>query len=377
MNRSDGSFSARAQRVVRSWPRRLLLVAALFALLATLGCGTRLRLAPEELPERPIAFLHWDDRAGQKRSELFAKIAEAPPLPEDKNDPERLEELRMRAYLRADVILQIQGELAKHPGHLSLIWPRTGEVERIEAAPTDSIPLSWSADGKRLLIASSHRGGREQLYEYHLDRKDLRPVTHGPNEHTRGAYDGQGRIYAQQIARTGGKGASQQTIHRVNIAGEMGERVGEDVPPGTVRVDAAGEHLVYEQVVRRPRSNGPTVFESYVAIQPLVGKGEAPGEERLLLKGREPSLTPDGQWIVFASKSTAGYRLRRMRLDGTSRVPVGPGGTEERMPTVSPDGNFVAFVQFQYGRRRLVVRRFNGKDERIILPSGWTEFPVW
>jgi Tol biopolymer transport system component len=97
----------------------------------------------------------------------------------------------------------------------------------------------------------------------------------------------------------------------------------------------------------------------------------------LLLKGREPSLTPDGEWIVFASPSTAGYRLRRMRLDGTSRVPIGPGGTEERMPTVSPDGQFVAFVKFQYGRRRLVVRRFNGKDERILLPSGWTEFPVW
>jgi len=101
------------------------------------------------------------------------------------------------------------------------------------------------------------------------------------------------------------------------------------------------------------------------------------GEQTLLLKGREPALTPDRQWIVFASQSSAGYRLRRMRPDGTSRVPIGPGGTEERMPTVSPDGRFIAFVQTGYGRRRVTVRRFDGKDERVLITSGWTEFPVW
>jgi hypothetical protein len=357
--------------------RSIVSVSLLVVMMTSLGCSVQLRLAPEELPENPIAFLHWEDRAGQKRSEAFSKVSEAPPLPLDRNDPERLEQLKKRAYLRGDVILQIQGELAKYPGRLMLIWPRTGEMERIEAAPANSIPLSWSADGKRLLIASGHRGDREQLYEYHVDRKDLRPVTQGPSEHTRGDYDLSGRIYTQRMARTQLKGASQNSIHRVDIAGAVGEILADNVPPGTVRIDASGEHAVYEQVVLRPRSNGPTVFESFIAIQPLIGKGGVPGEERLLLKGREPSLTPDGEWIVFASPSTAGYRLRRMRLDGTSRVPIGPGGTEERMPTVSPDGQFVAFVKFQYGRRRLVVRRFNGKDERILLPSGWTEFPVW
>jgi Tol biopolymer transport system component len=99
--------------------------------------------------------------------------------------------------------------------------------------------------------------------------------------------------------------------------------------------------------------------------------------EKVLLKGREPALTPDGKWIVFASRSTAGYRLRRMRLDGTSRVPISPGGTEERMPSVSPDGDFIVFVQGANGRRRLAVRRFDGKDERVLISSGWCEVPVW
>jgi Tol biopolymer transport system component len=47
------------------------------------------------------------------------------------------------------------------------------------------------------------------------------------------------------------------------------------------------------------------------------------------------------------------------------------------MPSVSPDGDFIVFVQIANGRRRLVVRRFDGKDERVLLSSGWCEFPVW
>ena len=153
----------------------------------------------------------------------------------------------------------------------------------------------------------------------------------------------------------------------------MGPALAEDVPPGTLRVIPEGDQIVYEQVRRRLRRDGPTVFESLIATR-LLG---ADAEEKVLIKGREPALTPDGQWIVFASQSTAGYRLRRMRLDGTSRVAIGPGGTEERMPTVSPDGQYIAFVQDSGERRRLAVRRYDGKDERVLVSSGWSEFPVW
>ena len=93
--------------------------------------------------------------------------------------------------------------------------------------------------------------------------------------------------------------------------------------------------------------------------------------------GREPTLTPDGEWIVFASPSTAGYRLRRMRVNGTARVAIHPGTDEERMPTVSPDGEFIAFIQVEDGKRHLAVRRFDGKAERVLLKEGWSEFPVW
>ena len=354
------------------WPVRWLVFVGLALCWASSACVSS-RLEVEDLPERPVAFLHWPEKSGQKRGDIFAKAGEMPAQAPDKVDPERLEELQIRAHLRGDETLVLRTQLSKYPGRLMLVWPRTGEIERIDAAPLDAMPLAWSPDGKRLLMVSAHRGDKEQLYEYHLDRRDLSPVTAGPLEHPRGDYDASGQVFVQQIERIRSHGRSANTVHRMASGSRLGRSLATQVPPGTLRVMPEGDRIVYEQIRPRPRRNGATVFESVIAMRSLA----LGGKEKELAKGREPTLTPDGQWIVFASQSSAGYRLRRMRPDGTSRVPIGPGGTEERMPTVSPDGEFIAFVQSNHGRRRLAVRRYDGKDERVLVASGWSEFPVW
>ena len=145
------------------------------------------------------------------------------------------------------------------------------------------------------------------------------------------------------------------------------------MPPGTLRYVDAVDRIVYERVRIRERRGAPAELESMIAARDAV-----PGApEEILLRGREPTITPDGEWIVFASASSAGYRLRRMRPDGTARVPISPGGTEERMPSVSPDGAFVAFVRIVDGKRSLAVRRFDGKGERVLVSEGSSDSPVW
>lgn len=336
------------------------------------GCASS-RVSLENLPEAPIAFMYWSDKAAQKRSEIFAKAAELPPLPAEKNDPEGRQELEIRAHLRGEDSLQLAPQLAKHPGRLMLYWPRTGALERLEAAPPDARPLAWSKDHRRLLFASAHRGGREQLYEYHLDRRDLRTLTVGPDEHPRGDYADDDRMVTLSLRRTSPVGASESAVHLHDPGDVVGREVARGVPPGTLRLAPAGDHIVYEDVEARPRRDGPTQYDSHVAVRSLAPEAEA----QRLLRGREPALTPDGEWIVFASPSTAGYRLRRMRLDGTARVAIHPGTDEERMPTVSPDGEFIAFILVEDGKRRLAVRRFDGRAERVLLKEGWSEFPVW
>jgi dipeptidyl aminopeptidase/acylaminoacyl peptidase len=336
------------------------------------GCAV-LRMAAVNLPESPIAFIHWDRKAAKKRVSAFESAAEMPSLPPNRYDPEREEEENIRAYLRAEKSKLLQHKLAETRGYLTLYWPRTEVMERVRAAPAGSLPLAWSPDHKRLLFVSAHRGGKEQIYEYDLVHKDIHPITMGPAEHPRGDYGADGRLIVQRVERIARKGASEMSVYVASASGRLGGRIASAIPPGTLRLAPDGSRLVYEQVVVRRRPGRASMYESMIATLNL----EPGAGERLLLKGREPTITPDGQWIVFASQSSAGYRLRRMRLDGTSRVAISPGGTEERMPSVSPDGEFVAYVRILNGKRILAVRRFDGTGDVSLVTEGWSEFPVW
>jgi hypothetical protein len=331
------------------------------------------RLIIDELPEEPIAFLYWSKQDAKKRFGLFEKSSGPSRPTGDRSGLTRHREAEIRAHLQGEKTAQLQARLANAPGRLMLVWPRTGVVKKLEAAPLGSRPLAWSADHKRLLLVSAHRGGKEQLYEYDVDLKQLRSLTIGPAEHPRGDYVVGEQIVLLRSQRVSHQGASQQTVHLIGPDGRLGEPIAEAIPPGAIRLTPDGRRLVYEQVRPRRRRGAASLYESMIATT-LVGYDAL---ERLLLRGREPTLTPDGQWIVFASPSSAGYRLRRMRLDGTSQVSISPGGSEERMPSVSPDGRFIVFVQMTNGFRKLSIRRFDGKGEMPLVKDGWSEFPVW
>ena len=399
-NRGPGFHEARRGRRAHGRFSWIVLLSA--ALVWPIGCqsGSSRR---ERLPEEPIAFVHWEGKAARKRGEAFANVGEMPPDPPDPRDPEGQQERSIRAYLEAQHSITLAAKVAKYTGYLTLLWPRTGEIERVEAAPANARPLAWNADHTRLLFVSTHREGRRQIYEYDLARKELSVLTTGPAEHpradylpagmpTRGARKAGGPVAATDgpapgasvpagalvIQRTASQGLGRpiQTAHLATSSGRFLALLGEGVRASSLRLLPGAAGIVYEQVEIRERSDGPASFESFVAYQ-----GAAPEDDEVrLARGREPTLTPGGDWIVFASPTSAGYRLRRMRPDGTSRVPMGelnPGGPDERMPSVSPDGSHVAFIQDTGGSRRLAIRRFDGKRGRVMFSKGWSEFPVW
>jgi hypothetical protein len=354
---------------------RRAIVRAFGGLLAVVACTACITpvMAPENLPEAAIAFVHWPGRSGSKRTSILENAAQAAGIPPAHLESERLREREVRAYLRGEVSLRLEAKLVEHPGRLYLYWPRTEVLEPVEAAPPGAIPLAWSDDHRRLLLAAARRDRREQLFEYDLDSRVLRRITSGDDEHPRGDYAEDGGFVVQRVNDFGGRGASENSVHRLGADGRFGPAIARDVPPGTLRYSRVEDRIVYEQVRIREHRSGPAELESMIAARDAV----AGAPEEILLRGREPALTPDGEWIVFASASSAGYRLRRMRLDGTARVPISPGGAEERMPSVSPDGTFVVFVQMANGKRTLVVRRFDGKGERALVKDGSSDLPVW
>src|SRR5580692_6787650 len=62
------------------------------------------------------------------------------------------------------------------------------------------------------------------------------------------------------------------------------------------------------------------------------------------LSGYNPSLSPDGKWIIFTSDQSGSADIYRMHPDGTSleRVIDSPGFDDQG--ALSPDGRKLAFV---------------------------------
>jgi Tol biopolymer transport system component len=95
----------------------------------------------------------------------------------------------------------------------------------------------------------------------------------------------------------------------------------------------------------------------------------APGEPRYLANGRSPVFSPDGKWIVYSSRTTKGWKLYRVRPDGTGKQYIAGGSMQEVEPGVSPDGKWVLFTGYYEGKpyeTQLMIRPLaGGKDHKL------------
>jgi dipeptidyl aminopeptidase/acylaminoacyl peptidase len=335
---------------------RLLVLLALACSCATPG------VPRQELPEDPIAVLYWTSEESRRRAEILEQQATGP---------------TRRGVARVDDLGTLLGQrrggfdaLAQWPGRLSLLDPRTGEVERVEAAPPGSRPLSWSHDRRHLLFVSTHANSKPQLYRYERETGDVHALTFGHESHPKGDVGPEGRLVYLGLEKRGESIRSRLYVTgpragkpEVLLTGEI---------PDTPRISPDGGQVIF---TRAQPSRGGRIVAPLIVSRPADPLAEP--VEKILGRGKDPDFSPGGEWIVYSGRSAGVWRLAKMRPDGTGRTPLGSGQRDEASPTVSPGGRFVAYTAREGEFDLVFVRRMDGSGERPLMEYGSAAWPTW
>ncbi len=116
------------------------------------------------------------------------------------------------------------------------------------------------------------------------------------------------------------------------------------------------------------RFGGPQIFVS-----------AGGGANRVTFEGSyntDPSISPEGDKVVFTRRTSSGFRiyLLDLRSGQEQQISFGPGSDEQ--PDFAPDGYFVAFMSTRDGGKQIYLTTRHGA-EPVKLPTGGGSFPAW
>ncbi len=348
---------------------------ALVAVLASVGCGSLGGIPADSLPEDPIALHFWTAEQARERAEAAAeRAALGPPT----GGPRVV---GSKANVRADMnalgsfLSEALGVEPTNPGaergRLALYFLRTGDLEIVRSALPGAIPLDWSPDHERLLIAQTQDPeiGDTQVFEWDRAKETLRRVTHAPPRHTQACYGADERIVTTAVA---GRGEETRSWIRISQPGGRGPWIDLSEGPAdhSPTCSAQGDGVAFARPLERGRSE----------IRIVEAPFDAPS--RRVAPGLHPRFTADGEWIVYTARKGRSFRIARIRPDGSGRAPIGRTRGHEAWPAPSRDGELVVYIATERAdeetlRHRLLLRRFDGSGSRVLLLNGEAEYPVW
>jgi hypothetical protein len=340
-------------------------VLAVGFVLGAVGCQGP-GVAQKEIPEDPIAFIFHPEDEARRRAEAREKRGAAR-VQRGLENSSVVHLNTFRDYLERAFGSRTKDEF---PGRLSLLNPRSRQLTAIESARAGAIPLAWSAGRDRLLFAQWDQQTL-QLFEFEPASRVVSQLTKGPDHHPQGCYGVAGRLIAVVARRSKSKLEDAGGRKLVSQIAAMG-------PGGAVEMLSPGP------MDGEPACSPDGTAVAYVRLFPNARSEiwlhdfEREGPARAIAQGREPSFSPDGEWIVYSHVVGKTPALWRIRRDGTGRTRIGRGsGAGEYGPAVSPDGSLVVYESESGNRYRLFVRRFDGTGDRLLFSDGDGTHAVW
>jgi len=211
----------------------------------------------------------------------------------------------------------------------SLVWVRRdGGEEVLSAEPRGYFQPRISPDGNR--VAVDVRDEDEDIWIWDFARETLTQLTFSPGlEHSPlWTPDGERVIYGSD------RGGA------MDIYGKAADGTGSAEPvhesPNILFPDAIspdGSQLVFSE---------NTMSESHLGSIPLDGSSSAALTDEVM--GWRSDISPDGRWLAYASRSTAGSEIyvRPFPNVGDGRWPISRG--EGTSPRWSPDGSELFYI---------------------------------
>ena len=333
---------------------------AVLAGLLGLACATPTPSAL--LPEQPLVFVHRTPAQGRDRADWLKKR---------RGENESQGEGVLKLNELDDMVARVRGiQLRMSPeleGQIALYHPRAERIELLDTFLPGSVPCAWSADHTRLLVAS-RRSGAARLFEYSTERRDIGPAVIGSDRSMQlsGSYGPDGQIVYEDARKVG-----EALLLSLRITEPGGSD--RDLTPGPSDLDPRwspdGSTVIFESRMR----DGSPLIEAIDVRDELA-------KPRVIARGREARFSPAGDWVVFSRQRQEGWRLWRMRPDGTGKTAIGhavQGTADERFPTVSPDGSYVAYVSEQDDRQQIRIRGMDGSGDRLLIDGADGTLPVW
>jgi Tol biopolymer transport system component len=340
--------------------RGTLSLVALGVCLGGLACQG-LGISRTEIPERAIALAYYDVETARRRAEALIE-SDAEKQPARTHGVAHVDDVSRymgRIFGRGEEGGQISG---RFPSRLALLDARSQRVSEVRAARPDAIPRAWSPDGERLMF-SQLVGEYRQMFEFDRTTQEVRQLTRGRGVHPDGCYGPEGRFVLVRAEVKRGRAVS-----RIQLT-----------EPGGIRPQAISEGSMDHSPACAPEGRAVAWVamdtrggDSLMARMPVLS-----GEPRRIGPGREPAFSPDGEWIVYSAPVRRGWKLYRIRRDGSGRKAIGRGVFDELQPSFSPDGRLVVYVSDDGVHKRIYLRRFDGTGDRVLLEAGGGYAPVW